>query len=88
MSELGEMREKLASILDEIINWSWIPDPDQASQDAVKEILSLSTDSLRIAVVRKKGELPKRGDSIPSWDNAIEEMLDAGYVQEEKDETV
>lgn len=34
-------------------------------------------------VIKKERQLPKGWDFIPSWDNAIKEMLDAGYVATE-----
>jgi len=91
MSELDDVRDKLVQILGEIFSWDWYSDPDQCYLDAIDEILSLSTDTCRIAVVRRRGELPGNPHGIAvdrdpetreAYKEAQQKMLKAGYVQE------
>lgn len=109
-SELDEMREKVAKMIHRTerllysyyelpsVGYSWDELPDKlkgAYLAEAHEILSLSTDSCRIAVVGQEGKLPKdpfthkleRFDYHKSigWMKCWKAMLDAGFVQEAKD---
>jgi hypothetical protein len=64
-------------------------------REIAKEALKVETDTLRIAIVKKKPELPlnpyRHTDLDPLWTggnqiygNARQDMLDAGFVQEEQ----
>jgi len=70
MDELQEMKEKAIFA----IRHCYSP------ESGADQILSLKTDTCRLAVVRKEGELPASLTSqIPLWKAILDEL---GYVQE------
>lgn len=98
MSELDEMRDKatrlFASIFWDGYNKWYEAGRDYPFNEKFTELLSLSTNSCRIAVVRKKGELPnpyvgkeKKVETViqpqyHAYKLAQQKMVEAGYVQE------
>jgi hypothetical protein len=66
------------------------PHIDSDLLDTIAKILNMETDTLRIAIVRKKPELPDtpNGDPYDDYANGYiqsqEDVLSAGFVQEEK----
>ena len=86
MSELGKMKEKMRQILRERAAFP-LAHPIEETLD---QILSLSTDSLRMAVVKKEGKLQAAIDMVPfgmqaqdAYCEAQCDMLKAGWVKEE-----
>ena len=89
MSELDEMREELFKLL-----YPYADVKSGYGYALIEQILSLATDTCRIAVVRKKGELPETLiDELEYGNNtchnfrwgvfaAQKDMLSAGYVKE------
>ncbi len=81
--EMDEIRGKIETMISMALIDS-IPN----QHDITKQILSLETPALRIAVVRKDGELPKTlagPDNInycAGYYDAKQDILNAGYVQE------
>lgn len=98
-----EMRDKIAKLIwcegeEDDTGWETsysFNHKDSTLYIIADEILSLETDTLRIAVVRKEGELPfptndldrklpTSGSIIEAYRLAQQEMGEKGYVQEVK----
>jgi hypothetical protein len=90
-SKMNE-REQVIEAIAKLFNGSgWSPE-DQES--LANHILSLSGPGWRIAVVREKGELPRVEQPTRNYTDvnfgyqlAQQDMLDAGFVQEIREET-
>ena len=85
--EIDEIKEKIARrlhVLDknlrpEFLIWTNLTAKDkQYFYDVADQILSIETPTHRLAIVRKKPELPIVRDTKQA-------ILDAGFVQEEKE---
>ncbi len=101
---MDEMREKIAEYLYGCIPASKVKGWEKASEPvrqffmvSANNILSLETDTLRLAVVRKEGELPQCPISfeeakVDGWDRcerygylqAQKDILNEGFVKEVK----
>jgi len=96
MGEPQDIRKKIVQILDEMVSpptriITFYPD----TKDYADQILSVETEDYRLAVVKKKAELPVvKWTSSPGSTPSVNFMIanafrrayeEAGFVQEEKD---
>jgi len=79
MNEIDEMKQKIVACLE--LQFGYIP-----ILEIVDNLLNLETDTCRLAIVRKHGELPNADPKYASFEYAVaqEDMLTFGYVQEAK----
>ena len=94
--EIDEIKEKMADRLCPIVecqhNHKCLTCPRMtAMEELVNEILVVETSTLRLAIVKKKAELPNRyltaweGTGTQCYKLAQQDMLNAGFVQEVKE---
>ena len=87
MTEYEELIEKVARVLlEEFGKGLPVIQTRQFWYDKAHQILQTSTDTLRFAVVKIQGELPKCPYCKGWWDESQQVMLEKGYVQEVKPE--